>query len=705
MSGGSFGFPQRSLIAIGRVAMMSLMLAGGASALGPEDEPAPRAARPVPVDNLPLLPAPPDATTSIPTPGAEGQAEPGRKVRGPSSLDRKSATGAGPGDLPADLDTLRTETADWLRRIDESAASGAPAGPDAKPSPEGRATSAVVSGLDVGKKGRSSRVARPAPGLLGPAAKVASPSAGPLRDVLTERQLLLDEYDRARKQLAALAGPGAAPAEMAAVARSELERLGPQIEVNSPFHLPSPFDSAPGRVGAAALGEMKEAIEHAKEEVKSWQSKLDAARAQAAGAGTDATRLHAERDKLFRRVATLKAKGQERETAVSAAKTAEERQLARERLTNAKLEGVVEDLRLKALEANLAREASLAEVRQLNRRVLEAQLRVSRTLLDQMQLRYRTLAESHERDLEQAAATEENKARQSDDPLERYRARRLAELLDAEAQVVKYEQSLATGARPALEEERALADRAESEFAQIKQLLDDGNVSRLDALRLNNDFRRIGPERDGLLRNELAAIETQIQFYENMLTNAELELIEDSMADQAELDALLDRLAPDRHARARGHFDALEKRHRSLLERRRAALTKLVARASETLQQVTRRLRTLEEEYGFIRTHIFWVRDQEPIGPATATLVGHELRRLLKGFGKLARETLEPKSWGRLSTEFLGATAAAIILPLGLFRLRRLLRRRITRALPPSHLHGSQAGTIRVDMSVAAQRA
>ena len=51
------------------------------------------------------------------------------------------------------------------------------------------------------------------------------------------------------------------------------------------------------------------------------------------------------------------------------------------------------------------------------------------------------------------------------------------------------------------------------------------------------------------------------------------------------------------------------------------------------------------------------------------------------------------------------AAVAAVILPLGLFRLRRLLRRRITRALPPSHLHGDQIEPVRVDMSHAIRRA
>ena len=110
----------------------------------------------------------------------------------------------------------------------------------------------------------------------------------------------------------------------------------------------------------------------------------------------------------------------------------------------------------------------------------------------------------------------------------------------------------------------------------------------------------------------------------------------------------------------------------------------------------------LEEEYGFIRTHIFWVRDQEPIGLATVPQAGHELKRLVKGLLKLAEEAGDRRSWGgHLSSEFLTAAVAAVILPLGLFRIRRMLRRRITRALPPSHLHGDHARIVRVDMSPA----
>ena len=104
---------------------------------------------------------------------------------------------------------------------------------------------------------------------------------------------------------------------------------------------------------------------------------------------------------------------------------------------------------------------------------------------------------------------EENKARFGDDPLERFRARRTAELLALEALVIRNEQALVLTPTPSYEEQKTLADRADFDFANIKELLEDGKVSRLDAVRLNNEFRRIGPERDGLLKNEMAAVEAQ----------------------------------------------------------------------------------------------------------------------------------------------------------------------------------------------------
>ena len=71
--------------------------------------------------------------------------------------------------------------------------------------------------------------------------------------------------------------------------------------------------------------------------------------------------------------------------------------------------------------------------------------------------------------------------------------------------MLKYENALATSPLPSLEEQKSLADRADDRLRRGKHLLDDGRVSHLDALRLNNDFRRIGPERARIVSHELAA--------------------------------------------------------------------------------------------------------------------------------------------------------------------------------------------------------
>jgi potassium efflux system protein len=253
-----------------------------------------------------------------------------------------------------------------------------------------------------------------------------------------------------------------------------------------------------------------------------------------------------------------------------------------------------------------------------------------------------------------------------------------------ESQVLKNEQSLATSPSPSLDEQRSLADRADADFARIKELLEDGKVSRLDAVRLNNEFRRIGPERDRLLKNEMAMIEGQLQYYENELTSVELALLQDSLHDRFEHDLVQERLPQERWAAGEALLAELEHKHRGLLVRRRLALEKLTDRASHTLQQVSRRLAILDEEYGFIRTSIFWVRDQDPIGLATLAQTARELNHLVRGFWRLAAEAVKPALWSRSSAEFLVAMSGVLAFPFAFLRLRRVLAALRDRDLPLS---------------------
>ena len=426
---------------------------------------------------------------------------------------------------------------------------------------------------------------------------------------------------------------------------------------------------------------MKDSLEATTHELKEWKSKLEALRIEVVNGESRQSAQRTERDKLFQRVTLMKTQGAERE-AVASASTARARRLAQERLINFEWKSRVEALRLQVLEAQLALEPKLAGVRELTLQVYQARIQVLNRALVQLQQRYRAAAEQQERELKEKVAHEENTARRSEDPLEWFRANRLADLLKLEVQVVKNEQAEATSPPPSLDEQRSLADHSEADFARVKELVADGRVSRLDAIRLNNEFRRIGPERDRLLRNEMAIIEARLQFDEDALTNVEIELLQDSLTDRSGHDLLRERLPQSRWSEGESLLAELEHKHRALLVRRRVALERLTHCTAETLDQIARRLSILDEEYGFIRTHIFWVRDQEPIGLATLIQGAREFQDVVKALLRLVEEAVSLSHWRSASAEFVTAALAVLGLPFGLIRLRRGLRALIERDLP-----------------------
>jgi hypothetical protein len=506
----------------------------------------------------------------------------------------------------------------------------------------------------------------------------------PLRDLLEERLRLLDEYDKTSHALDRVTHPKPTPEQQSAEARAELRELDTVLslaDLGPEVLLPPLFRGTSVAVSRTLPSEMKAALEATSNEVKEWRIKLETLKSEIARWDGQQNARRAERDKLFQGLATLKAKSGEFDSAVTDALSVEARRLARERLVNFEWQMRVQSLRLQLVEAQLALEARLADVRALNVQIDRAHIRIGAKTLEHMQSHYRAAALDQERSLKQAAANEEEKARRSDDPLERFRAGRSAELLKLETLVLKYERAQAMTPPPSYDEQKALADRAEGDFVRIKKLLDDGTVSRLDAVRLNNEFRRIGPERGRLIKNELATVEAQIQFHENALTNVEIELMQDSLHD-FESDLIRERLPRSRWAEGEAVLAALEKKHRGLLIRQRDALESLTTSGGHTLGQVVRRLGILDEEYGFIRTHIFWVRDQEPIGLGTLTQEVHDVHYLLKALLRLAEESLNAQRWSQPSAEFLVTVLAALALPVGLVRLRRVLGVLIERDLP-----------------------
>jgi potassium efflux system protein len=565
----------------------------------------------------------------------------------------------------ADVAALRAEATGQLQALNPSAPAS-PSPPNVVPTPTRSSTT------------------RPA--TAGASIAPESTTEKQLRELLQERLQRLDEYDKAASTYKKAVHPEPSPERQADEVRSELvkvQALLVQASSNPEVLLPQAFRSAGASSRPSVNAEMKEAIEAVTGEVKESRAKLEALRSEVVNWEGQQNARRAERDKLYQAVAAMKAQGVERvESAGPATTLASSQRLARERQVNAIWKSRVAAMRLQAIEAQIALEAKLAGVRELSVQVGQAQVQVAEKTLVLMQSRYNAAADRQEQLLQETAAAEASRARRAEDPLEEFRARCRSDLLILEAQVVKFEQALATSPAPSLDEQRSLADHAGDDFARIKALLDDGRVSRLDAIRLNNDFRRIGPERDRLLRNEMSITETRLQYYEDALTAVELELLQDSLHDHDELEALKERLRPARWAEAQKAVADVERAHRALLVRRRGVLEHLADDAGQTHDQIARRLAILDEEYGFIRTHIFWVRDQEPIGVGTISQGARECQHLFKAMLRLAQESVRRRNWGRASAEFVAAALAVLGLPLGLVRLRRLLKAQIGRDLP-----------------------
>ena len=329
----------------------------------------------------------------------------------------------------------------------------------------------------------------------------------PLPVLLENRLRLLQEYDTAQLDLRKAIYPDPSPEQEAADARAELAKLQKtlqQAETRPESILPPLFCDGTVKASSEAGSQMRDAIELVSNELKEWRSKLENVRAETAKINGLMNARRADRDALFERVTMLTARTGEYKSAVTDAQSAAARRLAQERLVNFEWQLRLESLRLRIMESQIAMEAKLAEVRDLRAEVFRAHAQIAVRTLEPMQLRFHSVVEAQERDLTRAKVQEENKARSTDDPLERFHARHTAELLALEAQVIRYEQDLVISPAPAYEEQKTKADHADFDFANIKELLDDGKVSRLDAIRLNNEFRRIGPERDRLVKNELA---------------------------------------------------------------------------------------------------------------------------------------------------------------------------------------------------------
>ena len=312
--------------------------------------------------------------------------------------------------------------------------------------------------------------------------------------------------------------------------------------------LPEAFPACPAeKVDDAALAALKEALDAATAELGDLSSRAEALRPDPARKPTAAAR--AERDKALQRRAALAGRRAERHAALSSSSTDEARELARIRLDNLAWEDRAEAERLAALDARIALEGRRVNCDAVALKAAEARRELARRTLDRMRGRFQVLAERKRSDLQRTANVAE--AVRSGDKLEQYEARRTAELLRLQARIVAEEKSLTADTGPSADEQKRLAERTVKDRDAIKKIVEEGRGGGLVALRLKNDYRRILAERDLVANGVLPKAEEQLTLNENLLTEAELVLLNDSRDDRVELDSLLESLPRARHDDAR----------------------------------------------------------------------------------------------------------------------------------------------------------
>ena len=214
----------------------------------------------------------------------------------------------------------------------------------------------------------------------------------PLQKLLQTRLQLLDEHSRLTMALKKATGLGLAPEHQTEQFKAELSQIQTMLKQaeNSPETLlPDSFHKTAGVSHTVVASEIKDAIEATARDLDDWKSRMETLRSGRTDRESSKKARAAERDKSFKLVTSLSATSREYEKAVTDAQSVGERQLAQERLVNYDWEVRVESLRLRVIESQIALEAKLTALWELEAQVCHAHIQLAERSLAQMRTHFR----------------------------------------------------------------------------------------------------------------------------------------------------------------------------------------------------------------------------------------------------------------------------------------------------------------------------
>jgi potassium efflux system protein len=533
-------------------------------------------------------------------------------------------------------------------------------------------------------------------------------SAKELSELLKQRLSTLELIESTLKNRKQAASPEKNPARDEAELKAARDRAQASLERarKEPANLlPEEFRRDTTKTAVkekdGLLNKLKEQLAAAQDSVKEHRDALEALKSSLSARGGKVAARKADRDAVRQRLTALATRKTDVDSKLASATSAEAREIARERIVNIEWETRLETERLNDSETRIKLETQRDALADLDLQVKEAQFGLADLAARELQTCHKKLADQLQQELEKIAAENKAHAAKANDPIERYKAKRIVDVATLHKLALEAEQELAQTPKYTSEEQRVALEREQADFDALKKLVQGGRSTNVVANRMNLTFRRLSSRRASLARDQLGEIVNLVTKYDNSLTDVELAQLNDSNESREAYQALIESLPPAQHARAKEVNDGLERRYQEHLENRRKALVALADRTEAVRVQMVQRLKLMDEELAYVRTHIFWVRDSVPLGPAALAQISLEGRRVVLAAADIADDLLTRARWSQMSGEFVLSLIGVVTLPIVLHQARRWLRGRLKQSAsaPPSAVAVARSIALHVGVS------
>jgi small-conductance mechanosensitive channel len=362
------------------------------------------------------------------------------------------------------------------------------------------------------------------------------------------------------------------------------------------------------------------------------------------------------------------------------AKTDTEKKLIDLRLENARLE---KQMALKSIKI-LTEEADLAADLEP---VLNAELELAEKQLERLEQELELYSKAYEQQLALAQqqkvdslARKEKEAATAKTPAARFIAEWEAELSRSEKNKGDLEQFIVGLERDAADQDKRLATEKE-ELAGFRELLKQAGASRRAADRIKLTLRQLRLRRRVLSRPFRQGFSQTINGYRDRRFAIEDTLFSIRDRWKEGVEAAMAQLSEGEQAAFKAAAGALLNRYRAALQDEKGLLTEAIRLGQQIQITLLARMDTLNALERFIRSRVFWLRDDKPVGAEVLTPIGSEIRNLALWSQKIV--SAEMTAW---LTDNLRSPVAIfyglilfIALPAGLFYARQRLRR-VTRS-------------------------